>query len=192
MSESIDDYQPGDEFDMYIVDAQFEARWLEDGNIDAIPDAGQDNVVNLTDPATDQRVTLELDASCSTIIASTLRASDLTIKDSAYRYDTGFVNFTAAGCADDKTTVKLYYHGTSPDGLTVRKHNPNKSSYFTISDALLTKRVIAEQNITLVSYEVTDGGDLDIDGLKNGSITDPVGLGRIVAGAPNTGLGGKR
>jgi hypothetical protein len=52
--------------------------------------------------------------------------------------------------------------------------------------------VIAGQNITNVSYEVVDGGELDIDGLKNGAIVDPVGLGHLVVGVPRTGLGGTR
>ncbi len=187
-----DQYQPGDSFVMPDEDVQFVAIWKEDGNIDEVPDEEQENVVSLTDPATNKRITLEIDESCTMASATMLSASDLAVKDSAYQYVTDFVNFTATGCADDKTTVNLYYYGTSPDGLTVRKHSPSKSSYFTINDALLTKRTIVGQNVTVVSYEVTDGGELDIDGLKNGTIVDPVGLGRLAVGVPRTGLGGSR
>lgn len=164
----------------------------EDGNGDGIPDDTQDTVINLTDPTTDRTVTLELDPSCTVESATMLRVSDLAVKDSAYKYTTGFVNFMATGCDDDKTTVTLYYHGTSLDGLTVRKHNPNKNSYFTISEALLTKRVIAGQDVAVVSYEVVDGGSLDIDGQQNGTIIDPVGIGILEVGVPNTGFGRER
>ena len=172
-------------------DMTFYAIWDEDANDDTIPDGNQ-NVISLTDPTTDSKVVLEVDDSCDVSLASMVRASDFTVKDAAYTYDTGFVDFTATGCDDDKTIVKLYYYGVSADGLTVRKHNPNNNSFFTINDALLTKRIITEQNVTVVSYEVTDGGDLDIDGLKNGTIVDPVGLGKLVIGVPNTGLGGRQ
>lgn len=190
MSESIDEYQAGDEFSMYIVDASFVARWVEDGNVDEIPDDEQDNVVMVSDPASEQRVVLELDESCDVASANVIQASNLAISDDMYQYDTGFVNFTATGCDNDKTTVNLYYYGLPSDDVTVRKHNPNKQSFFTINEALLTKQTVVGQDVTVVSYEVADGGDLDIDGIKNGTIVDPVGLGRLLPGVPNTGLGG--
>ena len=185
-------YNPGDNFSMLGEDVTLYAIWEEDGNLDEIPDGGQNNVVSLTDPATSKRVTLEVDESCTVATATMLRASDLTAKDSAYTYDNGFVNFTATGCNNGKTTVNLYYYGTSADSVAVRKHNPGKNSFFTINDAVLSRRTIAGQNITNVSYEVVDGGELDIDGLKNGAIVDPVGLGHLVVGVPRTGLGGTR
>ena len=190
-SEANNEFPASGSFVMPDHDVRFVAQWKEDGNIDEVLDEEQENVISLTDPTTNKRVTLEIDKSCTMANATMLRASDLTVKDSAYKYATDFVNFTATGCDNDKTTVNLYYYGTSPDGLTVRKHNPNKNSYFTINDALLTKRTIVGQNVTVVSYEVTDGGELDIDGLKNGTITDPVGLGKLAVEVPRTGLGGK-
>ncbi|MEX0668568.1 MAG: choice-of-anchor U domain-containing protein [Candidatus Saccharimonadales bacterium] len=46
------------------------------------------------------------------------------------------------------------------------------------------------ESVVRVSYQATDGGELDIDGEANGIIVDPVGLGVEVVLAPSTGLGG--
>lgn len=47
------------------------------------------------------------------------------------------------------------------------------------------------QPVTIVTYELADNGSLDLD-TAVGTITDPVGLGSVAVGAPNTGLGGQQ
>ena len=42
-----------------------------------------------------------------------------------------------------------------------------------------------------MSYTIVDDGDLDIDKTP-GVIVDPIGLGQLAVGAPNTGLGARR
>lgn len=146
------------------------------------------NTADLTTATGNKTVTLTVDDSCTLSDVSTIDTASTPVKDAAYTYNTGFIKFTATGCDDNIAHVQLLYHGVSPDNLVVRKYNPNKSSYFTITDATMTK----VGNDTLVSYTITDGGDLDIDGVANNSITDPVGLGSLAVGVPNTGLGGAR
>lgn len=146
------------------------------------------NTANLTTATGSKAVALTVDDSCTLSDVSTINAANTTVKDAAYTYSTGFVRFTATGCEGNTAHVQLRYHGVSPDNLVARKYNPNKNSYFTITGATITK----DGDDTLVSYAVTDGGDLDIDGAANNSITDPVGLGVLAVGVPNTGLGGGR
>jgi len=143
------------------------------------------NTANLTTATGSKQVTLTVDESCTLSDVSTVAPTSLSAKDSAYTYNTGFVKFTATGCADDATEVQLLYHGVSPDDVTVRKHNPNTNAFFTITSA--TKAKVG--NDTLVTYTIIDDGDLDINKTP-GVITDPVGLGSLAIGVPNTGLGG--
>jgi hypothetical protein len=49
--------------------------------------------------------------------------------------------------------------------------------------------VIGGKPAIRVAYQVQDGGMLDDDKTANGSIVDPAGLGVLMVGVPNTGLG---
>jgi len=68
-----------------------------------------------------------------------------------------------------------------------------KGSYLTIIGATITPATIGGVPTLVVSYQVTDGGALDEDGLANGIIVDPAGLAVLGAatptavGAPKTG-----
>lgn len=146
----------------------------------------QPNVANITSATGSKAITLTVDESCTLSNVSAINSANTTTKDAGYTYTLGFVQFAASGCDDGETEVQLLYHDISPDNLVVRKYNPNNSSsaFFTISSATMTK----VGNDTLVTYTVTDGGDLDIDGDENGVIVDPVGLGSLAVGTPSTGL----
>lgn len=147
----------------------------------------QPNVTTITSATGDKSITLTVDESCTLSDVSTINAADETTKDAAYTYATGFVKFTATGCDASETLVQLLYHDVSPDELTVRKYNPTNNAYFTIPGASLSE----VEDGTLVAYMIEDNGDLDIDNTP-GVITDPVGLGSLTVGVPNTGLGGAR
>lgn len=161
-----------------------------DGNNDGQPDAEQPYVASFVDARTSKYITLETDASCELSNVFANSESNHVAKDIGYNYTSGFVNFTATGCDNGKSDVKLYYHGVAPGSVTVRKYNPNTKLYFTVSAATITVAP-APLSGTLVSYTVVDDGDLDIDKTP-GVIVDPIGLGQLAVGVPNTGLGGKR
>lgn len=59
---------------------------------------------------------------------------------------------------------------------------------FTIANATITTETIYGQQAVLVTYEIEDGGPLDVDGTVNGVIVDPAGLAQAVLGVPNTGF----
>lgn len=160
-----------------------------DGNGDGIADAEQANVASLVSPVSSKYVTLAVDDSCELSGVSIADASSHASQDTAFSYQSGFVNFTATGCDNDEANVQLYYHGVSPDAMTVRKYNPNTNTYFTVASATVAAAT-APISGTLVSYTVPDNGDLDTDD-ADGVIVDPVGLASTVdaagVGAPNTG-----
>lgn len=157
-----------------------------DGNNDGIRDDQQANVASIVSLIDNKYVTLATDASCSLSNVSLSQATSNATQDNSYAYNTGFVNFTATECADDETDVSLYYQDISPNGLTVRKYNPNSHIYATVAGATLST-LSAPLSGALASYTVADNGPLDTNP-ASGVITDPVGLGSLVPDAPDTGI----
>lgn len=158
-----------------------------DGNNDGTPDSQQANVASFVNTETDKYVTLSLSEECSITSIGTTKESDSSKQDTGYEYVNGFVDFTAdCGTNGFTTNVTLYHHGVSKNGLTVRKYNPNTEAYFTINQASLADQVIGGQSAAVVSYQITDGGELDVDGQENGTIVDPVGLGAQAGGTASS------
>lgn len=128
----------------------------------------------------------------------TITTGDVTSADSNYNVLDGTTidNVTVYNQNNDPpgfaATVTHYYYGVTGGNLTLRKYNPNTHAYSTVSGAAIQQTTIDGQTVTKVVYQITDGGNLDIDGAANGTIVDPVGLAQSVVGAPNTGLGGRR
>lgn len=163
-----------------------------DGNNDGTLDSEQSHVASFVNPETGKYITLALSEACSITNVSVLQAADVTQQDAQYTYANGLVNFSA-DCGEEgfTTNVTVYHHGVSKAGLTVRKYNPNTGEYFTITNASLADQTIGigGQNAAVVTYQVTDGGELDIDGEADGSITDPVGLGATIASGTGSSAG---
>lgn len=160
-----------------------------DANNDGIKDTEQDNVLSFASPVTGKYVTIEVDEDCEITTASVATESANAVQDSGFEYSEGFVNFTADCDVPGYTTsVIVYHHGVANTGRVVRKHNPNTGAYFTIAGAQLGQQTIGGQPVTTAKYSITDGAELDTDRSENGTIVDPVGLGRLSTGAPKTGL----
>lgn len=162
-----------------------------DGNNDGIQDSEQPNVDWIMSPLTSQYVVLELDDSCE-ITELALAAEDANdVDDAGYDYPVGLVNFVAdCGEPGYETQVKLFFYNLENADFVLRKHNPNTGAFFTVEDSVLGSELIDGLKVLTVTYIVTDGGALDIDGETNGVIADPVGLGQLSVGAPRTGAGG--
>jgi len=115
----------------------------------------------------------------------------LTI-DTDYTYPLGLISFTAdCGTPGYTTTITQYYFNPPAGNFIVRKFV--NGSYLTITGATITPATIGGVPALVVTYQVTDGGALDEDGLVNGIIVDPAGLAVLGAtipaavGAPKTG-----
>lgn len=160
-----------------------------DANNDGILDSEQQHVASWVSPFTNMYVVIELASGCGITSVNVTRESSNAVQDPGYRYDSGFVNFTATCSQIGYTTsVKIYQFGVPKDGVVVRKYNPHSRGYFTVNLATLTHETVGGKQAAVASYSITDGSSLDVDGAPNGVIVDPVGFGTPVTGAPNTGL----
>lgn len=162
-----------------------------DLNGDNIADSEQPQLSGYTSPITGKKVVIDTGEGCEITTDDIDRESSLAVQDPAYEYANGLFDF-AADCEGSSTTIKLYYYDVSIADLTVRKYNPHTHAYFTIPGASLSQQTINGHSVAVATYEIIDGGTLDMDGEVNGSIEDPAGIASLVVGAPNTGIGGRR
>lgn len=159
-----------------------------DLNGDGVSDADQTNLYSYTSPVTSKTVVLEVDEACSINSATSIVPGESVIEDEGYEYVNGLMDFTlSCGTPGYTTTIQQYYYDVLKDDLVLRKYNPNTGIYSTIDDAALEQVVVNDNTVTRVTYQVTDGGELDTDGLANGTIVDPAGL----AGPAGSGAGGE-
>jgi len=164
-----------------------------DANNDGFQDSQQENVASFINNQNNEPEVLQAPESCTITSVSTQAESGLLLQDAGFNYPAGLTNFTV-NCGEDShgatDNITLYFYGLDPAGLTLRKYNTTNSSYTTITPVSLEQVTIGGRLAAKVVYQVTDGGPLDQDGIANGIIVDPVGLGSNVVLIPNTGLGG--
>jgi hypothetical protein len=73
--------------------------------------------------------------------------------------------------------VELFFETSlSPDEVTARKYFAKDSSYSDLPGATVLSTKLGDKTGLRVNYQIKDGGDLDQDGVANGTIVDPVGL----------------
>lgn len=180
---------PDDDNDGITTEVENAAPNNGDGNNDETPDSEQANVASFVNPITSTYVTVAVDDACTLSAVSAANESTNAAQDEGFVYNSGLVNFTA-DCGEDgfTTPVSVYHYGVNKDGLIVRKYNPNTQAYFTINDASLSQETIASQSVTVATYSITDGGNLDVDGEENGTIVDPVGLAATATSTQGAGV----
>jgi len=149
----------------------------EDLNGDLVPDVEQSNISGYTSPITGKKVAIDVGDDCEITTDDIVQESNLDSQDKDYDYANGLFDF-AADCGDAgfTTTVSLYYYGVEKHDAIARKFNPNTNQYSTIADASISETTIHGSPVTVVTYQMTDGGELDMDGQVNGSFEDPAGL----------------
>lgn len=163
-----------------------------DANNDGTLDSLQPNVVNFTSTVNGQPIALEVPSTCTLSQVSAQPLSANGVADGSYTYPAGLLDFTATctGTPGQNITVSQYFYGVSPTDLVLRKYNPTTHAYATVTGATLASATVGGLSATRATYQITDGGDLDADGIANGTIVDPVGLAQspLVPGTPNTGF----
>lgn len=142
------------------------------------------NIKTFANSVTGANTMVELGSNCAITDASAL--TNPAVKDAGYTYKSGLVQFDAT-CSGGATEVKVYQFGVDAKGLVLRKHNPATGAYFTITGATVTNEVIDGKQAAVATYTIVDDGDLDLD-KRPGYISDPVGLGSLMVGSPNTGI----
>lgn len=113
------------------------------------------------------------------ITASSAITTDGLPKDDNHTYPLGLIGFTMTVPSNAMQHVTLtFVTDLKPNEVAARKYhsNPAKKTYSTIPGATVTETTVSGQHALVLGYDIQDGGELDQDGLTNGSITDPVGL----------------
>lgn len=175
---------PDDDNDGISNDVEDGAPLEGDGNNDGVADSEQANVASFVSSVTNKYVTVVVNEQCELSAVSASQEEENWVKDPGFAYSSGFVHFTA-DCGEEgfTTAVTLYQYGVSKADAIVRKYNPITKTYATITNASLTEETIDNQAVAVTSYQVTDGGELDVDGEENGVIVDPVGFATPAASA---------
>jgi hypothetical protein len=158
-----------------------------DANDDGLADDDQATVTSFKNPLTNKYAVLQT-TGCTGNTAVSQAAPTTTDKN--YAYPVGLMNFKVNCSVGGTATVTMYYYGLTSSNLALRKFNPVTSTYTTVAGATFSGITIDGQQATKITYDITDGGPLDADGVANGVIVDPAGpavLGASVT-APNTGL----
>jgi len=163
-----------------------------DGNNDGTVDFLQDNVTSLPNPVTgDKYNTIEVTGCNGLDNVDIFTENRLSSSDSAYDYPLGLLNLTV-NCQDSGATanIKIYYDKVYDTSKWVARKFIN-GKYSNIPNAVFATETVGETSYTTLTYQVTDGGALDADGIANGVIVDPSGpavLGATTVKAPNTGV----
>lgn len=148
-----------------------------DYNGDGLPDDLQGGISSYINPITDKRVVIDVGEACVITTDDYVEESSLDTQDENHDYPNGLFDF-AGECetAGFTTTITLMYYDVEPEGTTLRKYNENTGEYSEIEAATIEAQTIDDSTVTVVSYTLTDGGELDMDGMEDGVFTDPAGL----------------
>jgi len=161
-----------------------------DSNDDGIADSTQDSVAALPNSVVGGGAyqTLTSSGDCSTVKEVSGGAVETFGVDSLYKYPLGLASFTLA-CANPGGTahIKIFYDKVY-DTSSWKARKFVKGSFIDIPGAVFGTADVGSTKVTTLSYDVTDGGVLDSDGLTDGVIIDPAGPAQLKLTAPNTGF----
>jgi 5-hydroxyisourate hydrolase-like protein (transthyretin family) len=150
-----------------------------DGNGDGIRDALQSSVATKPNPMTGEYATLEVTGDCNVVNGYVIiRESELEVQDEEYTYPVGLNDFNLrCGTPGESATVKIYYDKVyNTADWKFKKYNTNGKIYADISSIVTYSTVnVNGRDVTVAQYDITDGGQYDMDGIANGVIIDPAG-----------------
>ena len=148
-----------------------------DTNGDGIADYGQSNISVVRNPYIEENVTLVATGECTTITDFIFVAeSELDVADETSNYLFGLHDFTLECPTTGQSVMVEVIWPTLPQGTdqVYKKFDGVQFVNITENVVIDTKTINGEEKV-VVSYEITDGGELDADKTMNGSITDPAG-----------------
>jgi uncharacterized repeat protein (TIGR02543 family) len=170
-----------------------------DANDDGVLDSQQAGVSSFVSTETNKPVSLEITSADECFLSGvTVKGSDELTKDPAYSYPLGLLDFVVdCGSNGFTATVTQFFYDAPINSFVLRKFVHGQ--YATVSGATFDMQTISGRQVLVVTYDVTDGGPLDADGLVNGIIVDPAGPATlnsvtnnsnnpVALGAPNTGV----
>jgi len=176
---------PPDDNDGATLSEEQAAPNAGDANNDGTPDANESGVTSFVNPITNTYAVLENTSGCQNTNVTQSALASLAQADGNYRYPAGLMNFKLVCSSAGMTAhVNQYFYGVDAAQLVARKYNTLTHTYITIPGAIITNVTIGGQQAVKISYDITDGGPLDQDGVANGTIIDPSGP--AVLGTGNT------
>jgi hypothetical protein len=102
---------------------------------------------------------------------------DTIPKDGENQFPAGLTSFQFTTTPGATKTVTLYYDlPGNPSAYTARKYKTNSQTFIDVPGATITREDYNGKSMLKLTYDITDGGILDQDGVANGTIIDPVGL----------------
>lgn len=143
--------------------------------------------VTLDNAEDSKTIAINLPSGTTVTCHSAMKESALDPEDVTYRYPLGFVDFCFSGASEENEINLIFVTDLKPNEVTVRKYNPTTKKYATITTASVTETTYEGQHALSVTYTIVDNGELDTDP-DVGEVADPVGLGVLDLGAPNTGI----
>ncbi|USN95959.1 MAG: leucine-rich repeat protein [Candidatus Nomurabacteria bacterium] len=140
-------------------------------------------------PNAEDSKTVVLDLPTSTTLSNfvAVKESSLAVQDSGYNYPLGLIDFSFSTSTTDNTVSLLFVTDLKPNQVIAKKYDPSTKGYTTLDNATITETTHNNQHALLLTYTITDNGDLDLD-KTTGIIKDPVGLATLAVGSPNTGV----
>ncbi len=183
---------PPDDGDNVTFSEEEAAPNTGDANHDGTQDSEQANISSILSPVSGNYVVLE--STCSTNYNVQIGGESSLVKDLNYDYPAGLIRFNLlCGTPGTTATVTHYYFGNFDlDKLVLRK-SKSDGTYVSIPGATFSSATIGGELAVKVVYQITDGSNLDDDGIVDGNILDPSGLAVLSAtntptGAPDTGF----
>lgn len=128
------------------------------------------------------------DGACSTIQSAGLLAPNAVTAPASVTI-LGGLQFSLS-CSSAATTTVTLTLGSKADLAQLRIY---KEASGTLTDITHQVTLANTNGKTVLSYEITDGGSLDEDGVANGTIVDPIYIGEVMGAssttpAPGSGL----
>lgn len=108
---------------------------------------------------------------------SSIEANTLAAQDVGKAYPYGLTDFSLNCSRGDTVNVTKYvFVDDQPSEYVLRKFNEVTDTFRDVPGSTISAQTIGSAAALVSTYSITDGGELDDDGLANGIIVDPVGL----------------
>ncbi len=134
-------------------------------------------VADLSSTASGGALLLEAGAFSTFTCSTSVTEDSLIAADASKDYPLGLIDFCLDVAEGSTATISITFETSlAPDQVTARKYIPNSQTYMDVPDAQITETTLEGNPALLLTYDITDGGELDDDGLANGTILDPIGL----------------
>jgi len=162
-----------------------------DANGDGTLDSYQANIASI-EASDNTWSTVEVPSTSACTIDNTSSISTAAAPaESSYAPEVNFDSFSIyCGTTGASVPVTIIYDKLyNTAGTMVREYNSQTHAYTTIAGATFGTVTVGGVAKTTVTYNVTDGGPYDEDGVANGLIVDPVAIAQPVAATSLTDTG---